>query len=291
MIRRVAFGLLRSVPKTTSNLWTSSKIPARLTRGFCTPAEIIEKAIDTEEMREKTMEDTEDLRLICQMLGTEYLPINEEIDLRDKVRLIDEQEKRFLGVFSMQTAIAKAKSLGKDVVLVNKKVSPPLCKLTFHKQQLYERFIKEIVSMPQDDEKTKRRVRAKVVTLKPRMTMNDLKNKVRQAHEMAEKYESVKVAITFLPADEDKARNLFDNFVAEARLLMDEVDEAGDSAVDKKKKSSDEGMHRLLKTMTSLKMKKSTLSKSKCSKPISKEEGRPGWLTCQDQMLVSRLKK
>ena len=177
------------------------------------------------------------------MLGTEYQPINEEIDLRDKVRLIDEQEKRFLGVFTMQNAITKAKSVGKDVVLMNKKVSPPLCKLTYHKKQLYERFIKEIVMTPQEEEKSKRRVRAKVITLKPRMTMNDMRNKVRQAHEMAEKYESVKVVITFLPADEDKARNLFDSFMTDARKLMDEVNESGDAVVDKKKRSSDEGRY------------------------------------------------
>ena len=165
----------------------------------------------------------EDLKQICRILSVPYVPVNEETALKDQVRVIDEEEKRFLGVFSFEQALAKARSMGKELILTNGKISPPLCKIAFYRKSLYEKFVSEVILSEGDNLTRKKRVRAKVVTLKAKMTMNDARTKLNQAVDLAQKNESVRVVLSFKREDEDRARNLFSEFYQEALEKLDVV--------------------------------------------------------------------
>jgi len=169
-------------------------------------------------------QSTEDLHQICEILEIPYTPINHELKVNGQVKLIDEDQKRFLGIFSLKEAIAQANSMGKEVVMSNARATPPICKLVHHRSQLYERFVKEVILAGTDDtSKAKRRIKGKTVMLRPKMTLNDLNNKVRQTLELAEKNELVKVIMSMKKDSEDKGRNLFQNFIEEATKVMDMV--------------------------------------------------------------------
>ena len=133
----------------------------------------------------------EDLKKICSVLSVPYVLVNEEIDGSNQLRIIDEEEKRFLGVFTMEQALLKARSLNKDIVLVNTKVSPPLCKLTYHRKNLYEKFVREVILNDKEGLTRKKRVKPKVVQLKPKMNINDVRTKLNQLVDLAGRGEAL----------------------------------------------------------------------------------------------------
>lgn len=185
----------------------------------------------------------ENIRKISDILRIPYTPFNQELGLEGQVRLLDEESKRSLGVFSIEQAIARAHTLQKQVVLQNGKVSPPICKLVSLKKDLYSKFIHAKVlgeEASEGDGRSKRKSKPKVISLRAKMGIHDVRNKVRQAKELADKNESVRVVMSFRKEEETQAKNLFSAFCEDARKIMDEITKTIEEPVAAKKKDEDE---------------------------------------------------
>lgn len=60
----------------------------------------------------------------------------------DKVRVIGPDGKQ-LGIFNLEEAIHKAKEVGLDLILITRKVQPPVCKIMDYGKYLYQQNKKE----------------------------------------------------------------------------------------------------------------------------------------------------
>lgn len=72
-----------------------------------------------------------------------YYLYNEEIEIDKDVRLIDTKGK-LVGVYNLKEALKKTDKMKQDLVLINEKVKPAICKVMNYKETLFRQFIKEI---------------------------------------------------------------------------------------------------------------------------------------------------
>lgn len=115
-------------------------------------------------------------------------------DIRGKeVRLIAEDGSQ-IGVISLNDAMNRAKSAGLDLVAINPKSSPPVCKILDLGKFKFEqrKREKEVAKAARES-----RVDVKEIQLRPVIDQHDLKTKARKAEQFLKDGDKVKVVLKF----------------------------------------------------------------------------------------------
>lgn len=144
-------------------------------------------------------------------MGFEY-SVNSQIRSKE-VRLIDENGNQ-VGVVPTSEAIDRANDVGLDLVAVNEKSTPPVCKIIDYGKFRYELTRKE--------KEIARKARAaqaslKEVHLRPNTDQHDIRIKARRAQEFLEDGDKVKVSVKFKGREInylDIGRDVLDNFLS-----------------------------------------------------------------------------
>lgn len=97
-----------------------------------------------------------------------------------------------VGVLNTYEALALAKSAGLDLVEVNPKASPPICKILDYGKFKYEEKKKQNVAR-----KNQKSSELKEITLRPKTEANDLAHKVSSALGFLEEGNKVKFTVRF----------------------------------------------------------------------------------------------
>ena len=116
--------------------------------------------------------------------------INEQIRDRE-IRLIGENGEQ-LGIMPTREAQAMADAAGLDLVKINPKAQPPVCKIMDYGKFRYEQTRRE-----KEARKKQKTVEVKEVRMSPNIDSNDLNTKVAAARKFIEKGNKVKVSIRF----------------------------------------------------------------------------------------------
>lgn len=116
--------------------------------------------------------------------------INEQIRDRE-IRLIGENGEQ-LGIMPTREAQAMADTAGLDLVKINPKAQPPVCKIIDYGKFRYEQTRRE-----KEARKKQKTVEVKEVRMSPNIDSNDLNTKVAAARKFIEKGNKVKVSIRF----------------------------------------------------------------------------------------------
>ena len=116
--------------------------------------------------------------------------INEQIRDRE-IRLIGENGEQ-LGIMPTREAQAMADAAGLDLVKINPKAQPPVCKIIDYGKCRYEQTRRE-----KEARKKQKTVEVKEVRMSPNIDSNDLNTKVAAARKFIEKGNKVKVSIRF----------------------------------------------------------------------------------------------
>ena len=116
--------------------------------------------------------------------------INEQIRDRE-IRLIGENSEQ-LGIMPTREAQAMADAAGLDLVKINPKAQPPVCKIIDYGKFRYEQTRRE-----KEARKKQKTVEVKEVRMSPNIDSNDLNTKVAAARKFIEKGNKVKVSIRF----------------------------------------------------------------------------------------------
>ena len=116
--------------------------------------------------------------------------INEQIRDRE-IRLIGENGEQ-LGIMPTKEAQAMADAAGLDLVKINPKAQPPVCKIIDYGKFRYEQTRRE-----KEARKKQKTVEVKEVRMSPNIDSNDLNTKVAAARKFIEKGNKVKVSIRF----------------------------------------------------------------------------------------------
>ena len=116
--------------------------------------------------------------------------INEQIRDRE-IRLIGEDGEQ-LGIMPTREAQAMADAAGLDLVKINPKAQPPVCKIIDYGKFRYEQTRRE-----KEARKKQKTVEVKEVRMSPNIDSNDLNTKVAAARKFIEKGNKVKVSIRF----------------------------------------------------------------------------------------------
>ena len=116
--------------------------------------------------------------------------INEQIRDRE-IRLIGENGEQ-LGIMPTREAQAMADTAGLDLVKINPKAQPPVCKIIDYGKFRYEQTRRE-----KEARKKQKIVEIKEVRMSPNIDSNDLNTKVAAARKFIEKGNKVKVSIRF----------------------------------------------------------------------------------------------
>ena len=116
--------------------------------------------------------------------------INEQIRDRE-IRLIGENGEQ-LGIMPTREAQAMADAAGLDLVKINPKAQPPVCKIIDYGKFRYEQTRRE-----KEARKKQKIVEIKEVRMSPNIDSNDLNTKVAAARKFIEKGNKVKVSIRF----------------------------------------------------------------------------------------------
>ena len=151
--------------------------------------------------------------------------INEQIRDRE-IRLIGENGEQ-LGIMPTREAQAMADAAGLDLVKINPKAQPPVCKIIDYGKFRYEQTRRE-----KEARKKQKTVEVKEVRMSPNIDSNDLNTKVAAARKFIEKGNKVKVSIRFRgremahtaasrPTMEDFAAQLSDIAVVEKPPRME----------------------------------------------------------------------
>lgn len=85
-----------------------------------------------------------DFATMCGLLREKYFLNNEEIQSSGLIKLLDDGDK-VIGIYTASEARKKAQALGLDMVLVNIKGSPIVCRASDFRSRLINKFYNEIV--------------------------------------------------------------------------------------------------------------------------------------------------
>lgn len=108
-----------------------------------------------------------------------------------QVRLLD-AEGQSLGVFATADALKKAKELGVDLIEINPKASPPVCKLEEFGKYKYEE--KKRANSARKNQKTSE---LKELSFRPNTDVGDLTHKMESAKAFLSEGDKVKFAVKF----------------------------------------------------------------------------------------------
>jgi translation initiation factor IF-3 len=85
---------------------------------------------------------------MCGLLREKYQLHNEQVQSSGLIKLLDESG-RVIGVYTASEARKKTASLNLDMVLVNLKSTPILCKAVGFRQHVIDRFFDQVVAKSQ----------------------------------------------------------------------------------------------------------------------------------------------
>lgn len=108
-----------------------------------------------------------------------------------KVRVITENGEQ-VGIFTLDTALAKAREANLDLVEVSPKADPPVCKIIDYGKLRYQQTKKD-----REQKKTKHQIKVKEVKLKPNIDRHDVEFKLKRAREFLGKGQKVRVTCMF----------------------------------------------------------------------------------------------
>jgi len=131
-------------------------------------------------------------KLLCDLIGCKHYLSNEEIPLEEDilVNVYDESDK-FLGKQSFGEAFRQAKDIGKDVILRNEKVVPPVIKIMKYKVELVKRLLKKLGKTVESEKKEN----LKYMTLSLNINENDFNNKESKIKELLAHFSYIRVVI------------------------------------------------------------------------------------------------
>ena len=115
---------------------------------------------------------------LCDLIGSRYYQHNDEIEMSQEkvVRCFDENDQE-LGDMTLYEALQAAESAGKDLVMRNAKINPPVVKVMNYKKELLKRLFKKLGKDSQDQQELK----TKNVRLTTNISFHDLETRKRQA--------------------------------------------------------------------------------------------------------------
>ena len=118
-------------------------------------------------------------KLLCDISGTRYYESNDEIDFgpNQSVKVFDENNV-MIGVMKFSEGFGLAASLGKDLVLRNKAVEPPVVKIMDYKLELIKRVFKKLGREIKGSDK-----KPKTIQMSSDISMHDLEFRKRRAVE------------------------------------------------------------------------------------------------------------
>ena len=116
--------------------------------------------------------------------------VNEDIRV-PQVRLID-QEGEMLGVMTMRDALARAYSVGLDLLEISPNADPPVCKILDFGKFKYEQQKKK-----NEAKKKQKVVEIKEVKVRPNIDENDYQVKMRAMKSFIDEGDKVKVTLRF----------------------------------------------------------------------------------------------
>jgi len=129
-----------------------------------------------------------------------------------EIRVVDANGE-MLGVMATHDALARAQRLGLDLVEINPKASPPVCKILDYGKYKYDEKKKQ-----RDTKRKQSSVDVKEIKLRPKTDDHDLAFKSRAAHRFLETGNKVKFTVRFRGREithPHKAREQLDWIVAQ----------------------------------------------------------------------------
>ena len=118
------------------------------------------------------------------------LRINDQIRIRT-IRVIDENGEQ-LGIIPTDDALARARSVGLDLIEISPTAQPPVCKIGDFGKLKYEQSKKD-----KDTRKKQRHFELREVKLRPKIETHDYETKARMAERLLQDGSKVKVTIMF----------------------------------------------------------------------------------------------
>ena len=104
------------------------------------------------------------------MLNIHYHHFNEEIDIYDDIKLLDENNK-VIGVYRPEDARKKVSMLNKDLVLFNAVSKPIICKALDYRHGIVMKFYNELV-LKKKEALIRASALVKNIKLNPNLTEN-----------------------------------------------------------------------------------------------------------------------
>ena len=131
-------------------------------------------------------------KLLCDLIGCKHYPSNEEIPIDEDVlvNVYDEQDK-FLGKQFFGEALKHAQEIGKDIILRNEKVTPPVVKIMKYKVELVKRLMKKLGKTVEAEKKEN----LKYMTLSLNIAENDFFSKENKIKELLAHYSYMRVVV------------------------------------------------------------------------------------------------
>ena len=137
--------------------------------------------------------------------------INENIRFQN-VLLIDENGQK-VGIVNTKTALYKAKDADLDLVCINAKSTPPVCKILNYNKFKYEQKQKE-----KESKKKQVKIENKEIQLRPNIGIHDLNVKIKKAREELLKGNRINIVLSFRGrelAHTDIGFNTINKFISE----------------------------------------------------------------------------
>ncbi|MGB9911078.1 MAG: translation initiation factor IF-3 [Microgenomates group bacterium] len=123
-------------------------------------------------------------------MGRKFYRLNQYITAKE-VRVVDEKGKQ-IGIFPIEEALNKARSLNLDLVEVAPQANPPVCKIIDFKKFKYLEKKKE-----KEEKKKNKKIEVKEIRLKPFIAENDLNFRIKKAEKFLKEGNKVKLVVTF----------------------------------------------------------------------------------------------
>ncbi|MDH3004071.1 MAG: translation initiation factor IF-3, partial [Flavobacteriia bacterium] len=93
-----------------------------------------------------------------------------------------------VGIYTLKNALQIAKNKELDLVEINSKIDPPICKILEYKKFLYEQKKKQ---------KLIKKVFTKEIRIGPQTNIHDIEFKIKNAKKFLKSKEKVKISILF----------------------------------------------------------------------------------------------
>ena len=130
------------------------------------------------------------------------------------MRVINENGEQ-LGIMKKEEALAKAKELGLDLILITEKANPPVCKIIDYGKYLYQQKKKE---------KKTRASQVKGVRLRFNISVHDMETKAKQAKKFLEAGNKVKIELILRGREKalkDYAKEKLEKFLELLKTYVD----------------------------------------------------------------------